>query len=144
MFLFVGQQEIVNYWDFLSETSRNYQKKLVTKTAWRNQVKCLHKCLIARRTWLFARFCWNIFLQWLSAFRTQSVFRLWPSCASCYQCFTVLQESVSQKSSQNTWSCFYRQKLLNFLAQQNPISQHPHIWQPERNFYAEMELRFFQ
>ena len=32
-FLFVGQQNIVNYWDFPSEISRNCHKRLVTKNA---------------------------------------------------------------------------------------------------------------
>ena len=33
-FLFMEQQDIVNYWDFPSKISRNYHKRLVSKITW--------------------------------------------------------------------------------------------------------------
>ena len=77
-FLFLGRQDIVNYWDFPYKISRNGHKRLVLKTTRHDSWEVFEK-ISPRDHW----FVLQILLDWLC---------LRSLC--CYHCSMVFSESV--------------------------------------------------
>ena len=91
VFLFLGRQDIVNYWDFPSKICRNGHKRLVPKINRHDQKEKFEKCLFTTDLFVLQHL-----LEWLC-----------PHSVSCYHYLTVFWKSVFPHSLQLSWYSFY-------------------------------------